>query len=89
MVAKVADLAPLPNWPRLMSPDQAAAYLGMSPETMRRYIPVEPTPYGKRVLYDRAAIDKYLDDLNSGAVSGDWVENKFGGNDQAKGHQAR
>ncbi|WP_417733143.1 helix-turn-helix domain-containing protein [Rosistilla oblonga] len=87
MVAKVTDLAPLPNWPRLMSPDQAAAYLGMTAETMRKYIPVEPSPYGKRVLYDRAAIDKYLDDVNAGIASDDWV-GKFDGNDKAKGHQA-
>lgn len=87
MVAKVADMAPLPDWPRLMSPDQAAAYLGMTPETMRKYIPVSPSAYGKRVLFDRAALDKYLDDVNAGNISGDWTD-KFNGNDQTERHQA-
>jgi hypothetical protein len=87
MVAKVADMAHLPGWPRLMSADQAAAYLSMSPEHMRKTVPVEPDHYGKRVLYDRAALDKYLDDRNAGAVSDDWTD-KFNGDDQTKRHQA-
>lgn len=30
MVARVEDMAKLPGWPRLLSQEQAAAYLGMA-----------------------------------------------------------
>lgn len=80
MVAKVADIAGLPDWPRLLSEVQAAAYCGMSDEHLKRHCPVSPFRFGKRVLYDRRRIDQWLDGLEKGGRSSSgaaWLE-EFG-----------
>jgi predicted DNA-binding transcriptional regulator AlpA len=76
MAAAVQDLIDLPNWPRLLSENQAAAYCGVSGETFRRHVPVEPRRLGRRVLYDRLAIDAWLDSVNPPRETGmsSWAE---------------
>jgi hypothetical protein len=54
--------AALPNWPRLMGVDLAAAYLGLSATTLREKGP-EAKEYGKRRLYDRNDLDRWADRL--------------------------
>jgi len=61
MTAKKEDLANLPDWPRLLSPEQAAAYCGLSTGTFSEHIPVKPLRLGKRVLYDRRLLDRVVD----------------------------
>lgn len=53
----------LPNWPRLMSVNLAAAYLSISPTTLRQQGP-KIIRIGRRVLYDRADLDAWADALN-------------------------
>lgn len=53
----------LPNWPRLMSVKLAAAYLSISPATLRERGP-EAVQVGRRVLYDRVALDRWVDRLS-------------------------
>jgi hypothetical protein len=58
-------------WPRLLSVDLAAAYLSISPKTIRNGLskdaekpfPVKPKKYGKRVLFDIYDLDAYVDGL--------------------------
>jgi hypothetical protein len=54
--------AALPNWPRLMCVDLAAAYLGLGVTTLREKGPA-PKEYGKRRLYDRIDLDRWADRL--------------------------
>lgn len=52
----------LPNWPRLMSEPQAAAYLSIGKTTLRTKGPA-PKREGRRVLYDRLDLDRWADRL--------------------------
>ena len=64
MTAARADLRDLPDWPRLLSREQAAAYLGVSVnmlESRAGNMWPEPIRVGKRKLWDRKAIDHALD----------------------------
>lgn len=68
MTAARADLRDLPDWPRLLSREQAAAYLGVSVPMLESHIGdpfPEPLRLGKRRLYDRRALDKAVDNLSS------------------------
>ena len=47
--------------PRLFTRDQAAAYCGVGAELFVQKCPVEPMRIGARVLWDRCAIDRWLD----------------------------
>ena len=50
-------------WPRLLSVQLAAAYLGVAPQTLRNRgheVPGRRT-LGRKVVYDRAIIDRWLD----------------------------
>jgi hypothetical protein len=52
MTAKRADIGELPNWPRLLSREQAAAYVGLSPnqfveEVSAGALPAAILPYSK------------------------------------------
>jgi hypothetical protein len=58
----MADRSALPNWPRLMCVELAAAYLGLSATTLRGNGPA-PKAYGKRRLYDRIDLDRWADRL--------------------------
>ena len=82
MVAKVSDLANLPDWPRLLSPEQAAKYCGMSTPFFQEICPVEPWRVGagrshRRVLYDRKKLDAWIDGGQSGTSTGSNVEGCF------------
>lgn len=69
--------ANLPNWPRLLSEDEAAAYLGVGKTRFRekwqaRVWP-QPIREGRRVLWDRKALDSFVDVLaGTGAPSNTW-----------------
>jgi hypothetical protein len=52
----------LPDWPRLMGEDMAAAYVSLSATTLREKGPA-PARLGKRRLYDRHVLDSWADRL--------------------------
>jgi hypothetical protein len=59
------------QWPRLMDIPTAAAYIGMAEKTLRNRISrksdepfeVRPKRRGRKVLFDRKALDAYADSL--------------------------
>ena len=53
--------------PRLLDVKAAAAYCGVSPSTFREKVPVEPRRIGRRCLYDRKMIDRWLDGSHADA----------------------
>lgn len=53
----------LPDWPRLMPIELAAAYLSRSPTVIRQRGP-KPKKDGRSVLYDRRDLDRWADRLN-------------------------
>lgn len=61
------QLGDMPDWPRFLSEEQAAAYVGLSVTTFRARIG-NPWPQavrmGRRKLYDRAALDRVADRLS-------------------------
>jgi len=65
MTAARADLTGLPFWPRGLSLDQAAAYVGVSPNTFLEEVKQSLWPAaehrGRRTIWDRADIDSYWD----------------------------
>ena len=65
--ARIESPAPqrstLPDWPRLMSIDLAAAYIGLGISTVREHGP-KPKRWGSRVLYDRRDLDRWADALD-------------------------
>lgn len=54
----------LPDWPRLMSAELAAAYVGISETTFRELAPVSAKAIGRRRLYDRKDLDRWADALD-------------------------
>lgn len=54
----------LPLEPRLLDKDLAAAYCGVSVPLFETSCPVQATRIRGRVLYDRKAIDAWLDSLS-------------------------
>lgn len=53
----------LPDWPRLMNADLAAAYCGgVSIPHFIKHCPVAPRKFGSRKLWDRKQIDAWLDE---------------------------
>lgn len=77
MVAKREDISDLPFWPRLLSTEQAMAYLGTSKTKFSEtYKPVlNAITNGRSVRYDIRDIDKMIDNLkNNDLKSGN--ENK-------------
>jgi hypothetical protein len=72
MAAKRADIADLPFWPRCLSRDQAAAYVGVSPGKFDEEVASGVWPSGERrggrVLWDRALLDM-AQDARSGLVA--------------------
>ena len=53
----------MPDWPRLMGVELAAAYLGIGASTLRESGP-QPKRHGRRVLYDRRDLDRWADALD-------------------------
>jgi predicted DNA-binding transcriptional regulator AlpA len=68
MTARRSDLRDLPSWPRGLSAEQAAAYVGVSVPTFLTEVKVGRWPAGQRrgarVVWDRRAIDLYFDRLS-------------------------
>lgn len=62
MNAPIAIDRALPDWPRLMAVDLAAAYLGIGASTLRQRGP-QPKKLGTRTLYDRTDLDRFADAL--------------------------
>ena len=66
MASPKPALADMPNWPRLMSEEQAAAYVSLSLNTFRAGVG-ELWPKAIRIrrrkLYDRRALDRAVDAL--------------------------
>lgn len=55
---------------RMLDRKEAASYCGLSPNSFDKYIEVPPLRFGKRKLWDRVALDRYLDrrsGLNAGS----------------------
>ncbi|PWR24537.1 helix-turn-helix transcriptional regulator [Zavarzinia aquatilis] len=65
MVARIEDIGRLPGWPRMLSREQAAAYLGVSAGTFDREVAAgqwpQPLERGRRKTWDRFALDRMLD----------------------------
>ncbi len=61
------------GWPHLMDIETAAKYLSISPKTIRngtgrrseQPFPVRHVKYGRRVLFRKADLDKFVDALPS------------------------
>ncbi len=70
MTARRADIADLPDWPRLLSREQAAAYVGLSVNSFKirvgREFP-DPKIIGARKLWDRRQLDEAVDRLTGRA----------------------
>lgn len=58
----IIERTTLPDWPRLMTIELAAAYLSRSPTTIRERGP-KPKRDGRSVLYDRNDLDRWADRL--------------------------
>ena len=59
--------AALPNWPRLLSVELAAAYVGVSKTTFLVGVGntwPRPIRHGKRALWDRARLDRTVDAMS-------------------------
>ena len=54
----------LPDWPRLMGAPLAAAYVGMSETKLREIGPQPVNADIRRTLYDRKALDRWIDRLS-------------------------
>lgn len=52
--------------PRLLSRDAAAAYCGVSVPHFLEHVPVDPVEIGKKKLWDRLMIDRWLDSSQNG-----------------------
>lgn len=53
----------LPDWPRLMAEPVAAAYISLSPSTLRT-LRLRTRRVGRRVLYDRRDLDTWVDGMS-------------------------
>jgi predicted DNA-binding transcriptional regulator AlpA len=62
-----AGVAAMPSWPRLLSADLAAAYLGISRRNMlervAQHMLPAPLKIGERTLWDIRALDRFVDAL--------------------------
>ena len=64
------------SWPRMLSIELAAAYLGLSPKTIRNHKCQLPgrRSWGGKVVFDRQAIDRMLD--HSGGRRSLWIDSE-------------
>jgi hypothetical protein len=81
VVAKADDIANLPFWPRLLSPEQACAYLGVGYRLFQASVAPfvsKISGFGeKRVLYDIRDLDALVDSRKSGprpSAAKDWLD---------------
>jgi len=63
----------LPDWPRLMSEELAASYLGIGHTYLREQGPA-PKRLGRRRLYDRIDLDVWADRLGGQPLEGRALE---------------
>lgn len=62
--------AALPNWPRALRVEMAAAYLGMSEASFRRHVAIEPVQLAPGITaWLREDLDRWLD-ARAGRVAG-------------------
>lgn len=68
MTATAADLNGLPDWPRLLSREQAAAYCTLSTSAFDDHVRphLVEIPFGRAVRFDRRQIDRWLDSRATG-----------------------
>jgi hypothetical protein len=59
----------LPDWPRLMGAELAAAYVGISENTLREHGP-QAKSIGRRRLWDRTDLDRWADALGGQPLEG-------------------
>jgi len=71
-MARCIPLSDLPDWPRLLSREEAATYVGVSATLFDQEVaggmwpqPIRRGAAGGRVTWDRVAIDKALDTMAS------------------------
>jgi hypothetical protein len=65
------------RWPRLLDRQDAAEYCGVSVNHFLTHCPVASVQLGARRLWDRAAIDGWLDGLGAGhdtLTAEEWLE---------------
>lgn len=71
-----------PYTPRLLSREQAAAYVGLSPEAFLKEVMAGTFPHPfplrrtRRRLWDKAELDRILDARLKTGETGDWNERK-------------
>jgi hypothetical protein len=56
------------RWPRLLDRQDAAEYCGVSVNHFLAHCPVPPMTFGSKKLWDRHAIDAWLDGGHGGNV---------------------
>lgn len=61
------------RWPRLLDRKGAAEYCGVSFNTFLAHVPVAPVHLGTKPLWDRHAIDAWLDGGNV-PISEEWLD---------------
>ena len=65
MTARLADIADCPEWPRGLSAEQAAAYVGVSAPKFLEDVAAGKWPPGRqdgrRVIWDKVLLDRYYD----------------------------
>lgn len=66
----MTERASLPDWPRLMPVEMAAAYLSRSATVIRQRGP-QPKRDGRSVLYDRHDLDRWADRLGGQPLDDD------------------
>lgn len=68
VTAAKKDISDLPGWPRALSLHQAAAYVGLSPNTFNTQVIAGVYPkavtFGRRKVWDRKALDQALDKMS-------------------------
>lgn len=67
MACRKPALADMPQWPRLLSEEQAAAYVGVSVNMFRAGVGTlwpKAIRIGRRKLYDRLALESAVDELS-------------------------
>lgn len=69
MTARKPEIERLPFWPRLLSREQAASYCGVSPNFFDAHVAIPATMIGTRKLYDRHALDRWIDALSDGTIN--------------------
>lgn len=74
-MARAQRKIPEGSWPRLMSAERGAAYFDVSVSTFLTVIASRfaPVSIGSRKLWDRVALDKWLDEQRD-AEDADWLK---------------